>query len=120
MKILCVDDSETILLLLERRLERAGYQVRTALGGREALELIDTERFDCVLLDMMMPGVSGLDVIRELRRRGDQVPVIVTSAHRSYEELSEAISAGADERVEKPIDWEELFAKIDRLASSTV
>lgn len=123
-RVLVADDSETILLLLRKRLELAGYDVTTACDGVEALEALaaapDGARPEVLLIDAMMPRKSGLEVLRELRSGGDQTPVLIVSAHRGAEELRDAERLGANGSVPKPIDWDDLLAKIERLASQSL
>jgi two-component system, OmpR family, response regulator MprA len=117
-RILVVDDSETILLLLEKRLQLAGYEVSTAADGEQALEAMRAGPApDLILLDAMMPRKSGIETLREIRDAGDDTPVLMVSAHRGVEELREAERVGANGFVTKPIDWDELLAKIQALAA---
>jgi CheY-like chemotaxis protein len=117
-RILVADDSETILLLLEKRLRIAGYDVVTAADGVEALAALeDAPSPDVILLDAMMPRKSGIDALREIRASGNSTPVLIVSAHRGSEELREAESMGANGTLTKPIDWDALLGKIAELAA---
>lgn len=120
-RLLVADDSETILLLFERRLEREGYEVQTVRNGQEVLDALDAtgEAPDVILLDAMMPGKSGLDVLRELRAAGNPTPVLMVSAHRQVEELGEAEALGAVACLTKPIDWQALLAKVEELTAAS-
>jgi DNA-binding response OmpR family regulator len=118
-RVLVADDSETILLLLRRRLELEGYDVQTVNSGQAVLDRVDgagARAPDVIVLDAMMPGKSGIEVLRELRAAGDETPVLMLSAHRQHDELREAMKLGADGFLTKPIDWDELTGKIDDLA----
>lgn len=120
-RILVAEDSETILLLLRKRLEIAGHDVVTAVNGQEALDALAAaagrgERPDVILLDAMMPVKSGVETLRELRAAGDETPVLMVSAHRDSAEMRDAMAAGANGAVAKPIDWDELLALIDQLS----
>lgn len=115
IKVLVADDSETVQLMLRRRLEDAGYEVATAADGKATLEALGVERPDVILLDAMMPGMSGIDALRELRASGDSTPVLLISAYRYGEEPEEAMKLGADDCVGKPFDWDGLIAKIEEL-----
>ena len=119
-RVLVADDSETILLLLRRRLGLEGYDVQTVNSGQAVLDRMNgavaERRPDVVVLDAMMPGKSGIDVLRELRDAGDETPVLILSAHRQSEQLREALKLGADACLTKPIDWDELTTKIDELS----
>jgi CheY-like chemotaxis protein len=118
-KVLVADDSETILLLLRTRLEMEGYEVATAADGQEAVEALDGAgpdgQPDLILLDAMMPRMSGLDVLRQLRDEGSETPVLIVSAHREVETLNEAENLGANACVAKPIDFEDLLSRIAKL-----
>jgi two-component system response regulator MprA len=115
-KVLVADDSETILLLLRTRLEMEGYEVATAADGQEAVEALDGAgpegQPDLILLDAMMPRMSGLDVLRRLRDEGSETPILIVSAHREVETLNEAENLGANACVAKPIDFEDLLSRI--------
>jgi DNA-binding response OmpR family regulator len=121
-RVLVADDSETILLLLRTRLEMEGYEVSTASDGQEVIEtLAQTEpdqQPDLILLDAMMPRMSGLDALRILRDEGRETPILIVSAHREEETLSQADNLGADGLVPKPIDFEDLLGRIATLISS--
>ncbi len=121
-KVLVADDSETILLLLRTRLEMEGYEVSTAADGQEAVEALDGAgpdgQPDLILLDAMMPRMSGLDVLRRLRDEGSETPILIVSAHREVETLNEAENLGANACVAKPIDFEDLLSRIATLTKS--
>jgi DNA-binding response OmpR family regulator len=119
MRVLVADDSETILLLMRTRLEMEGYEVITAADGHEVEAHLagasEDERPEMILLDAMMPGKSGLDVLRGLRGSGDETPVLIVSAHREEEGLADAKSLGANGIVGKPIDFDDLLERIRTL-----
>ena len=121
-RLLVADDSETILLLMQRRLAFEGYDVQTVSGGQPVIDAVrDAPREDApdvIVLDAMMPGKSGFDVLRELRDMGSKIPVLMVSAHRHLDELREAERIGADGCMTKPIDWEELIARIEELSAA--
>ena len=121
-KVLVADDSETILLLLRTRLEMEGYDVSTAADGQEAVEALDGAgpdgQPDLILLDAMMPRMSGLDVLRRLRDEGSETPILIVSAHREVETLNQAENLGANACVAKPIDFEDLLARIAKLTKN--
>jgi DNA-binding response OmpR family regulator len=121
-KVLVADDSETILLLLRTRLEMEGYEVSTASDGQEVFEALagagPGQEPDLILLDAMMPRISGLDVLRTLRGEGRETPILIVSAHRADDTLSEAAELGADGCVAKPIDFEDLLGRIADLTAS--
>lgn len=115
-KILIADDSETILLLLRTRLEMEGHEVATAVDGQEVVDKVDAASPpDILLLDAMMPGKSGIDALRELRAAGVEAPVLIVSAHTEGDNGSGHADLAIDGYVSKPIDFDQLFAKIAEL-----
>jgi two-component system response regulator MprA len=120
-RLLVADDSETVLLMLQRRLEMAGYEVTTATDGREALRAVEQageERApDLILLDAMMPNMSGIDVLQTLRNSGSKVPILIISAHLDAQEPERMKALGADDCVPKPFEWDTLISRIEALAN---
>lgn len=112
--VLVVDDSPANLELLVRRLTREGYTVTAVAGGREALDMVDAQDFDLVLLDVMMPGLSGMDVVEHLRLGHSrlELPVIMITALDGSEDVVHAIASGANDYVTKPLDFPILFARM--------
>jgi class 3 adenylate cyclase len=112
--ILIVDDNINNCDLLGRRLERRGIATTAVYGGRDALDLLHQQSFDLVLLDIMMPEMSGIDVLREIRdtRSHADLPVIMATAKDSSEDMVEALELGANDYVTKPIDFPVLYARI--------
>jgi two-component system, OmpR family, response regulator MprA len=118
-RLLVADDSETVLLMLQRRLEMEGYDVVTATDGFEALERLreaGSEEPDVILLDAMMPNMSGTEVLEELRQSGSKIPVLMISAHLDAQEPDRMRSLGASDCIPKPFEWEDLIGKIEELA----
>ena len=113
-KILVVDDNADNRDLIRRRLEREGYGVVEAEDGSRALELIRQQPFDLVILDVMMPGLSGIDVLQTLRRRfsGAELPVIMATAKNQSEDIVEALDHGANDYVTKPLDFPVVLARV--------
>src|SRR5438477_3546762 len=116
-RILAVDDHPDNLELLKARLEAKGYEVATALGGEEALSLIKSNPPDLMLLDVMMPKVDGMEVVRRLKSDKSLpfIPVIMQTALDSTESKVEGLGAGADDYITKPINFDELTARIKSL-----
>ena len=112
-RILIVEDEPAIAFGLETDLEREGYGVTIATTGDEGLRLADSGAFDLVLLDVMLPGMDGFDVCRELRRRGCRAPVIVLTARTHDAEKVLGLELGADDYVTKPFNPRELRARIN-------
>ncbi len=117
--VLIVDDSRTNLHVMGQRLGDKGYLVVLSDNGREALDLIAGRGFDLVLLDRVMPGISGLDVLGEVRTAPDtaDLPVIMITAQSDSASAVEALAVGADDYVAKPFDFDVLIARIERTLS---
>src|SRR3954463_13068799 len=112
--LLVVDDVEENRDLLSRRLKREGFGVMTAEGGAAALATLGSSRIDLVGLDVMMPGISGLEVLRTMRGNPAlaAVPVIMATARTDSKDVIEALDLGANDYVTKPIDFPVLSARI--------
>ena len=112
--ILVVDDLAANRDLLGRRLERAGFRVLMAASGREALDLVKAGNVDCVLLDIMMPEMTGLEALSQLRltRSMASLPVIMVTAKTESEDVVEALSLGANDYITKPVDFPVALARI--------
>jgi DNA-binding response OmpR family regulator len=115
--ILVADDDDDILALVEVRLELAGYEVLTARSGDEALRMALDHSPDLAILDVMMPGLDGYEVTRELRRREatSEMRVILLTARAQESDVAEGMGAGADDYVKKPFDAKDLRARVRRL-----
>ena len=110
-RILLVEDEEKLARMVELELNYEGYQVEKAFDGRTGLELALSGRFDLVLLDIMLPALSGMEVLRRLRRES-QVPVIMLTARDTVMDKVSGLDMGADDYVTKPFAIEELLARI--------
>lgn len=110
--ILLVEDDQTIRLTVEFALTKAGYAVTTASDGATALEYAHSANPDLILLDLMLPKVSGLDVARNLRAHNDEVPIIMLTALDREEDKIRGLDAGADDYITKPFSTDELLARI--------
>ena len=125
-RILVVDDEPDITALVAYHLARAGYRVSTASNGQEAIKAAREERPDVVVLDLMLPGVSGYEVLRELRRHPDtgDVGVILLTARREEADRIKGLSLGADDSLTTPYSPQELILRVAavlrRLASPAV
>jgi two-component system phosphate regulon response regulator PhoB len=113
-RILVVEDERDIAALVAYHLTKEGYRVRTAEGGAEALEAAMAERPDLLLLDLMLPGFSGYDVLAEMRRRPElsDVPVVVLTARRDEADRVRGLELGADDYVTKPFSPRELVLRV--------
>jgi two-component system response regulator MprA len=121
MKILVVDDERAVRESLRRALELEGYEIELASDGREALDRMDAEAADpdAVVLDVLMPGVDGLEVARTLRRTGNRVPILMLTARTQIDDRVEGLDAGADDYLTKPFALEELLARLRALLRRT-
>ena len=114
-QLLVVDDNEANRDMLSQRLIRKGYGVETAENGRDALALIEAGNFDLILLDIMMPGMSGIEVLRTLREKYStrDLPIIMATANDSSESVVEALECGANDYVTKPINFPMALARVE-------
>ncbi len=110
-KILLVEDEPNIARFVELELSHEGYEVVKSADGREGLALAEAGGFDLVLLDIMLPGISGLEVLRRLRRQSE-VPVIMLTARDAVTDKVTGLDMGADDYITKPFSIEELLARI--------
>jgi DNA-binding response OmpR family regulator len=110
--ILIVEDEEKIQRLLELELEYEGYQVGKASDGIEALEAYRAGNWDLILLDVMLPGLSGIELLRRIRANDTMTPVILLTAKGSVEDKVSGLDLGANDYITKPFQIEELFARI--------
>ncbi len=113
-RVLLVEDERDIAALVAFHLTREGYRVRTAGRGEEALEALGVERADIVVLDLMLPGFSGFDVLQEMRRRPEwaDIPVVVLTARREEADRIKGLELGADDYVTKPFSPRELVLRV--------
>jgi DNA-binding response OmpR family regulator len=112
-RILIVEDDRTLRQALTFNLEKEGYQVRSAVDGQQALDWARNEPFDLMLLDVMLPGMSGIEVLRVLRAEGVSMPVIILSAKGDEIDRVVGLKVGADDYVAKPFSRPELLARIE-------
>ena len=122
MKILVVDDERAVRESLKRALELEGYQVEVAEDGSEAIAKLNGSNGqpDAVVLDVLMPGVDGLEVCRHVRRTGSTVPVLMLTARDAVGDRVSGLDAGADDYLVKPFALEELLARVRALLRRTV
>ena len=115
MKILAIDDQQLILLSLEKRLSESGYQIRTASGGQQGIEAFRSFKPDLVLLDINMPGISGLKVIQHIRNeRNSEVPIMVMSGNTQDEIIAEGFKLGITDYLKKPMSLDEIQIRIQK------
>jgi two-component system alkaline phosphatase synthesis response regulator PhoP len=114
-KILLIEDEEGLILTLGHRLEAEGYQIEAARDGDSGLELALRTGYDLIVLDLMLPGKSGMDVCRELRQKNLGVPVLMLTARDQVLDKVVGLKLGADDYVTKPFEMAELLARIEAL-----
>ncbi len=115
MKILVVEDDRTVGQYVHRGLMEQGFQAELVADGAQALEAATHGNFDLVILDLRLPGMSGLEVLRTLRDRGNTSPVLVLTAQDALDFKVQALRSGADDYVTKPFAFEELLARVEAL-----
>ena len=112
MRILLAEDDRAINRVIVRRLKWEGYSVDACFDGREALDYLDVVEYDAVILDVMMPGMDGFEVLTRMRERGDKTPVLFLTARDSLADKVEGLDLGADDYLVKPFEFEELMARL--------
>jgi DNA-binding response OmpR family regulator len=111
-RILIVEDESRLASFLERGLRSNGYAPKVVEDGQSALLHADDRDFDLMILDLGLPDVDGMDVLRRIRSRGDKLPVIILSARDDSEDMVEGLDAGSDDYMTKPFSLDELLARI--------
>jgi DNA-binding NtrC family response regulator len=117
LNLMLVDDEERFLATTAKLLERAGHRVLTASSGQAAIERLGEHDVDVMILDMKMPGMGGLEVLREVRLRFPLVEVIMLTGHGTVESAVEGLKSGAFDFVTKPCDIETLVSKAEEAAA---
>lgn len=115
MRILVIEDDQTVGEFVRRGLEEQRWQTDLCADGLEGERLALTQEYDLVVLDMRLPGRNGLDILRNLRSRGFERPVLVLTAQDAVDAKVETLRAGADDYVTKPFAFEELLARVEAL-----
>ena len=113
IRVLAIDDEVDYLNSLKRVLSRRGFHVDTASGGKSALAILEKSQFDCVLLDLMMPGMDGLATLSELRRHDQLTPVLLLTGRGEIPSVLSALKGGSDGFLAKPCPVEELVSAIE-------
>ncbi len=116
MKILVVEDDRVVGQYIRRGLEESQYHADLVDDGLEALRLISGGNYDLVVLDLRLPGMGGLEVLRTIRDRGNTTPILVLTAQDAVGHKVEALRAGADDYVTKPFAFEEVLARVEALS----
>ena len=120
MRILLVEDDLEQAEGLKRSLQKAGYVVEMAHNGTDGQFLGDEEQFDAVILDLGLPEIPGLEVLRHWRKKGNHVPVIILTARDAWHERVDGLNAGADDYLGKPFHADEVIARLQAVVRRTV
>jgi DNA-binding response OmpR family regulator len=115
MRILVVEDEHKIAAAIKKGLEQESFAVDLAYEGVGGFDLALTEEYDCIILDLMLPGMSGLDFCRRLRQENIHAPILILTAKGAIEDKVEGFNLGADDYLVKPFSFEELLARVKAL-----
>lgn len=120
-KVLVVDDEPNIVLSLEFLMQQAGFEVTTALDGESALTLVNENPPDLVLLDISLPGISGFEVLEQLRNQPifKRLPIVMLTAHGREVEREKGLALGADDYITKPFSTRQLVEKVQALLNES-
>ena len=120
-KVLIVDDVQSTAELIQKIFDIAGYDADIALGGAEALEMASTQRFDCIMLDIMMPDLDGFEVCKQLKSSHftASIPVVFISALIDEPSRQQGYDVGGDAFITKPFRFDDLFHTVDELIKQT-
>lgn len=115
MRILVIEDEEKVANFIRKGLEQSAYTVDVAPTGEDGVALADVNDYHAVVLDIMLPGMDGLQVVRELRARGKTMPILALTARGSLEDRVQGLDSGCDDYLAKPFAFDELLARLRAL-----
>lgn len=115
IKILVVEDDKHVRKLMNAVLKREGYEVLTAENGIQALEVLEVQHIDLIILDIMMPGMDGYEFAEELRNANNMIPILMATAKHLPEDKKKGFHLGTDDYMTKPVDTEEMLLRIQAL-----
>jgi DNA-binding response OmpR family regulator len=115
MKVLVIEDEADVVSVIRRTLDEAGYEVSVAMDGNSGYQMAKVNEFDLVVLDIMMPGMNGLELCRKLRNEQFTTPILMLTALNSTENIVAGLDSGADDYLPKPFHFTELLARIRSL-----
>lgn len=118
MRILYAEDEEALAAAVTKILAKSNYTVDTVHDGEEALEYLESDVYDAVILDVMMPKIDGIEVLKRLRAKGNFVPVLMLTAKSEIDDRVEGLDCGANDYMTKPFDYKELLARIRAMTRS--
>jgi len=119
MRILIAEDQKDLNKILVKKLTAEGYSVDNCFDGQEALDFLDMASYDGVILDIMMPKLDGLSVIKQMRAKGDHTPVLFLTARDSIDDKVKGLDLGANDYLVKPFSFEELMARVRAMTRKT-
>ncbi|PUV22060.1 MULTISPECIES: response regulator transcription factor [Sphingobacterium] len=114
MELLLIEDEPSVISLIERGLKEEGYNISIAMDGYTGLKMAGLNHYDLILLDVMLPGMNGLDVCKNIRMSNNEIPIIILTALNQTEDIVAAFERDADDYLTKPFRLEELKARINR------
>jgi len=120
MRILLVEDEEQLNKIIKMNLELEGYEVIAVDNGRKALQLVENQHFDLLILDVMLPEVSGFQICEQVRLRNKKVGIIIISAKDTSQDRIQGLKLGADDYLTKPFNLEELFLRVQNLLKRSI
>ncbi len=115
MRILIIEDEKQLINVISRRLKEEGYAVDTAMDGKTGLNFAEAVNYDCIILDIMLPGIDGFYILKRLRARKISIPVLVLTAKDTVIDKVKGLDSGADDYISKPFSYDELLARIRAL-----
>ncbi len=115
MKLLLVEDEEDLSAIVAKELQQSGYAVDTAYDGEEALYMYDVNEYDLIVLDLNLPVIDGLEVLKEIRKKDTHTKILILSARTQVEQRVEGLNLGANDYMVKPFDFSEFEARINAL-----
>ena len=115
MKILIVEDEKILNRTISKSLKKAGYEVESAFDGFEAMEMIDIESYDLIVLDLNLPKMDGMEILKNLRKKDEETKVLILSARSQIQDKVEGLDAGANDFLQKPFHLDELKARVRSL-----
>jgi len=115
MKLLIVEDEHRIAASLKKGFEQERFTVDVAYTGTEGYDLTSTEEYDCIILDLMLPGMNGIDICKNLRKENNHTPILILTAKGQLEDKITGLNCGADDYLTKPFAFEELLARVKAL-----
>ena len=119
LKLLVVEDEKKLCEMIAKSLHRAGYEVDTCNDGEKALDMIYAEMYDLIVLDLNLPGVDGMEILRELRKENEETKVLILSARSQIADKVEGLDSGANDYMEIPFHLQELEARVRSLTRRT-